>query len=231
MWQKLGLEKDIIVATVRSAVQLLLVGYVLLYVFNVRHPILIVLILCIMTTVAAWNAGARAKGIAGIRWRVGVAIGASEAVTMGLLLGLHIIEPTPQYIIPISGMIIGNAMVVSGLLLNQMKREAEVSRGEIEALLSLGATARQAFQKSLKRSVKASLIPTIDAMKTTGLVQLPGMMTGMIVAGANPVEAVRYQILIMFTITGAAALTSIVMSMISYKVWFTEDERLRPLAK
>ncbi|TDF99405.1 ABC transporter permease [Paenibacillus piri] len=227
MWQKLDLEKDILIGTIRSAVQLLLVGYVLQFVFNAQNPVLLVLILCAMILVASWNASGRAKGLTGIRWRIIAAIGVTEALTMGLLLALGIIEPTPQYIIPVSGIIIGNAMVVSGLFLNQMKREMHTSRGEIETLLALGATARQAIQESLKRSVKASMIPTIDGMKTMGLVQLPGMMTGMIVAGANPVEAVRYQILIIFTIIAAAAISSILLSMISYKLWFTEDEMLR----
>ncbi|MCR8634534.1 ABC transporter permease [Paenibacillus radicis (ex Xue et al. 2023)] len=227
MWQKLGLEKDIIIGTIRSAVQLLLVGYLLQFVFNANHPAFLILILCAMIIIAAWNASHRAKGVSGIRWRIILAIGITEGLTMGLLLTLGIIDPTPQYIIPVSGIIIGNAMVVSGLYLNQMKREIQTSRGQIETLLSLGATMRQAIQESLKRSVKASMIPTIDGMKTMGLVQLPGMMTGMIVAGANPVEAVRYQVLIVFTIIAAAALSSIVLSMISYKLWFTSDEQLR----
>ncbi len=140
----------------------------------------------------------RGKGLEGILWRIIFAVTTTEALTMVLLLRLHIIQPTPQYIIPISGMTIGNAMVVSGLFLNQMNREVQTSGGEIDALLSLGATPRQAIQQSLKRSIKSSMIPTIDGMKTVGLVQLPGMMTGMIVAGADPVEAVKYQILIMF---------------------------------
>lgn len=148
---------------------------------------------------------------------------------MGLLLGFHVIEATPQYIIPLSGMTIGNAMVVSGLLLNQMRREISTARGEIDTLLSLGATARQAVQDVMKRAVKASMIPTIDGMKTVGLVQLPGMMTGMIIAGADPVEAVRYQILIVFAFASSAAVTSIILSLLSYKLWFTKELRLQPM--
>ena len=146
---------------------------------------------------------------------------------MGLLLGLQIIEPTPQYIIPLSGMTIGNAMVACGLYLTQLKRESETARGEIETLLSLGATERQAVQDVLKRSVKFSMIPTIDAMKTVGLVQLPGMMTGMIIAGADPIEAVRYQILIMFTFTSSSAITSMILSLLCYKKLFTKDMILK----
>ncbi|RKN82072.1 ABC transporter permease [Paenibacillus ginsengarvi] len=225
--QKLGLEKEIAVGTIRSAVQLLLVGYVLHFVFDTNHPLFIVLIVAGMIAVAAWNAGSRAKHIPGIRLRIAVSLACTEAVTMALLLGFGIIDPTPQYIIPVSGITIGSSMIVCGLFLNQMKREMEASRGEIEALLSLGASARQAIRASVKRSVRSSMIPTIDGMKTVGLVQLPGMMTGMIVAGADPIEAVRYQILIMFVLASSAALTAMLLGRLSERLWFTKDECLR----
>ncbi|TBL69809.1 ABC transporter permease [Paenibacillus thalictri] len=230
LWQKLGLEKDIAVGTIRSAVQLLAVGYVLQFVFSTEQPLLLVLIVAVMITVAAWNAGMRGKGLPGIRWRIALAITVTELMTMGLLLGLRIIEWTPQYMIPISGITIGSAMIVSGLFINQMNREVQSVSGEIEALLALGATPRQAIHESLKRSVKFSMIPTIDGMKTVGLVQLPGMMTGMIVAGASPVEAVRYQILIMFVLSSSAAMTSILLALVSYRLWFTKEHRLRQRA-
>ncbi|WP_426452213.1 ABC transporter permease [Paenibacillus sp. S-38] len=227
VWQKLGLERDIAVGTVRSALQLLLVGYVLQYVFGSKHVLLVLLIVAVMIAVAAWNAGQRAKGLPGIRRRIALSLAATELLTAGLLAGLGIIEATPQYLIPISGITIGSAMIVSGLYLNQMRRELESSRGEIEALLSLGATERQALQDALKRSVRSSMIPTVDGMKTVGLVQLPGMMTGMIVAGADPVEAVRYQILIMFILAASAAVTSMLLSRLSYKLWFDRNGNLR----
>ncbi|WP_438431808.1 ABC transporter permease [Gorillibacterium sp. sgz500922] len=224
--QKLGLEKEIAIGTVRAAVQLFAVGYILEYVFRSRQPLIILLILAVMITVAAENARKRGKGLPGAFWRIMAAIAATETATMGLLLLLGMVKPEPQQIIPISGMIIGNAMVVCALYLNQMMREVEASRGEIEVLLSLGATVRQAVQDPLKRAVKASMIPSIDGMKTVGIVQLPGMMTGMIIAGASPLQAVRYQILIMFSFSASAALTSILLALISYGMWFSDDGRL-----
>lgn len=230
VWQKLGLERDIAIGTIRSAAQLLLIGYVLQYIFSAAHPVYLLAIVAVMIGTASWSAARRGQGLRGIGWRIVLAISATELLLMTLLLGLHIVEATPQYIVPLSGMTIGNAMVVAGLLLNQMKREVESSRGEIETLLALGASARQALQDVLKRSVRSSMIPTIDGMKTVGLVQLPGMMTGMIVAGADPVEAVRYQILIAFAFTGSAAITSILLGLLSYRLWFTDDLRLRRLS-
>ncbi|SFI34140.1 putative ABC transport system permease protein [Paenibacillus sp. UNC496MF] len=231
MRQKLGLERDILIGTVRAAVQLLAIGLVLQYLFRTRQPMLLVLVVAAMIAVAAWHASRRGRGLRGILARVAVSIAATEAMIMLLLLGLGIIGDTPQYIISISGMTIGNAMVVAGLYLNQMKRDVEASRGEIETLLALGASARQAIQLSLQRAVKASMIPTIDGMKTVGIVQLPGMMTGMIIAGADPLQAVRYQILIVFAFTSSAAVTSILLSLLSYKLWFTKDMRLRMPAR
>ncbi|OKP95333.1 iron export ABC transporter permease subunit FetB [Paenibacillus sp. P46E] len=227
IWQKLGLEKDIAVGTIRSAIQLLAVGYVLQFIFQAEHMIYVVLIIVFMIGVASWNAAKRGKGLPGLVWRIAVAILAMELLMMGILLGLHIIQATPQYIIPISGMTIGSAMVVSGLFINHLKHEMQQNKGEIETLLSLGATAQQAMQKVRARAVKFSMIPTIDGMKTVGLVQLPGMMTGMIIAGADPVIAVRYQILIVFSFTASAAITSMLLSMLIYRLFFTADLRLK----
>ncbi|OKP87755.1 hypothetical protein A3844_10130 [Paenibacillus helianthi] len=227
IWQKLGLEKDIAVGTIRSAIQLLAVGYVLQFIFQAEHMIYVVLIIVFMIGVASWNAAKRGKGLPGLVWRIAVAILAMELLMMGILLGLHIIKATPQYIIPISGMTIGSAMVVSGLFINHLKHEMQQNKGEIETLLSLGATAQQAMQKVRARAVKFSMIPTIDGMKTVGLVQLPGMMTGMIIAGADPVIAVRYQILIVFSFTASAAITSMLLSMLIYRLFFTADLRLK----
>lgn len=227
VWQKLGLEKEIAVGTLRSAIQLLAIGYVLQYIFQTEHVAYLLLIVFLMIVIASWNASKRGAGMGGILWRIAVSIAATEGLMMLMLLGLHIIEPTPQYIIPLSGMTIGNAMVVAGLFMNQLRREAQSSRGEIEVLLALGATAAQAVQEVRKRAVKFSMIPTIDGMKTVGLVQLPGMMTGMIVAGADPVEAVRYQILIVFSFTGSAAVTSMLLSMLCYRLLFTKGLQLQ----
>jgi len=226
VWQKLELEKEIAIGTIRAAIQLLVIGYVLQYIFRTEHTIYLILMVTIMIAVASWNAARRGAGMQGIIWRIALAITTTESLMMLLLLGLNIIKPSPQYIIPVSGMTIGNAMVVSGLFVNQLKREAQSSRGEIEVLLTLGATAGQALQEVRKKAVKFSMIPAIDSMKTVGLVQLPGMMTGMIIAGADPVDAVRYQILIVFSFAASAAITSMLLSVLCYRLLLTKDLQL-----
>lgn len=226
MKKKLLLEKDIFIGTIRASIQLIAIGYILNYVFATENIWLFFTIITIMILVAAHNGAKRGKGFRGAIWKIALCIFLIEIFVMIILLGLKIIEPTAQFIIPLSGMTIGNAMVVSSLFLTQLKRETEASREEIETLLALGASSKQALQSLFARSVKYSMIPTIDSLKTVGLVQLPGMMTGMIIAGASPIEAVKYQLLILFTHVGAAALTSIILSILFHRSVLTKDLRL-----
>ena len=225
MWFKLGLQKDIIIAAVRSTIQLLIIGYILKVVFHLQDPIFNILFIMLMIGVATQNASKRGKWLPYAWVRVLIAIAVTEVVAQGLLLGLKVVAPTPQYVIPISGMIIGNAMIASGLLLNRLYAETSSHRQEILTILALGGTPKQAVYDYVKQAVRASMIPTIDNTKTMGLVQLPGMMTGLIIAGADPVQAVRYQILIVFSIMASAVITSIVLGFISYPGLFNEYQQ------
>src|SRR5699024_5369465 len=137
-------------------------------------------------------------------------------LTQGILLGLKITPATPQYIIPISGMVVGNSMVLSILFLNRFTAEVETHQNETELILSLGGTPKQAIHRQLINSIKASTIPTIESQKTIGLVQLPGMMSGQIIAGANPVQAVQFQLLVLFLLLTTAVITSILLGFLSY---------------
>lgn len=225
-WQKVGLEKDIIIGTIRAAIQLIAVGYILHIIFTLETWYFIIMMLSVMIIIATFNAANKWKELKGFRLRIGLAITFTEIITMGLVIALGIVEPTAQYVIPISGMIIGNSMVVTGLFLNRMKSEMEMKLDEVKVLLALGATSTQAIKEVKENSVKASMIPIIDGMKTVGLVQLPGMMTGMIIAGASPIEAVRYQILIMYSLTASAAITSIILGMLIHGKLFNKSHQL-----
>lgn len=225
-WQKLGLEKDIVIGTIRAAIQLIAVGYVLHFIFAAKSWIFLALMISIMIVVATFNAAGKWRSLRGIHLRIGIALAISEILTMGLIIGLGIIEPTAQYIIPISGMIIGNSMMASGLFLNRLKGEMDSKIEEIKIYLSLGATSKQAAREVKSTTVKASMIPSIDAMKTVGLVQLPGMMTGMIIAGASPIAAVRYQLLIMYSLTSSAAVTAIILAILSHSLLFNQSHQL-----
>lgn len=226
-WQKLRLEKDMIIAVVRSTIQLLVIGYVLKFVFRSHNFIFTLLMICLMIGVAAQNASRRGKGMKGVFWAVVAGITATEAATQCILIVFHVIPFKPNYIIPISGMIIGNSMVVSGLFINRLLAEARGQRQRILVWLSLGAKPRLAVGSVLSEAVKASMIPTIDSAKTMGLVQLPGMMTGQIIAGADPIQAVRYQLLIVFAIIASAALTSLILALMLYPRLFNNRLQLQ----
>ncbi len=218
---KLQLEGDMLLSTIRAIVQLLAIGYVLEFVFSSNHPLFIICILLIMLVVAAQNSAKRGQGVPYVFLRVLFTISLVSALTIGMMLAFGMLQWKPQAVIPISGMIIGNCMIVSSLLLNQMRERSASMREEILVALSLGATSRQASERLTRDAIRAGMIPIIDAMKTVGLVQLPGMMTGLIIAGTSPIEAVRYQLLIMFSYTAASALTSIILGFLIYPTLFT----------
>lgn len=226
---KLELEKDTVIATVRSIIQLLVVGYVLKFVFEANSVIYILLMIALIIIVATLNARKNGKAIQGITWKIATTLIIIEVVTQGILLGFKIVPATAQYIIPISGMLIGNSMILSILFLNRFSSEIEASRDEIELILSLGGTPKQAIHKQLTDAIRASMIPTIESQKTIGLVQLPGMMSGQIIGGADPVHAVQFQLLIIFGLLTTATLSSILIGFLSYPTLF--NERMQILKK
>lgn len=168
----------------------------------------------------------KGKAIKGITWKLVLTFLSIQVLTQGILLGLQITPATAQYIIPISGMVIGNSMVLGILFLNRFTAEIEARKEEAELILSLGGTPKQAIHRQLITSIQASTIPTIESQKTIGLVQLPGMMSGQIIAGADPVQAVMFQLLILFLLLTTAIVTSIMLGFLSYPTLFNERMQL-----
>lgn len=222
----LGLEKDTLVATIRSIIQLLAVGYVLKFVFESDSLIYTFLMVTLMIVAATHNAQKKGAAIQGIVVKVAATLVFVEVLTQSILIGFNITPPTAQYIIPISGMVIGNSMVLSILFLNRFTAEVETHQDQTELILSLGGTPKQAIHRQLIQSIKASMIPTIESQKTVGLVQLPGMMSGQIIAGADPIQAVQFQLLIMFLLLTTAAVTSILLGFLSYPTLFNKRMQL-----
>ncbi|MEH7388016.1 iron export ABC transporter permease subunit FetB [Bacillus sp. JJ1521] len=218
----LGLEKDTTIAVVRSIIQLFAVGYILKFVFDTESLIYIFLMVVVMIVAATQNARKKGKGIKGITWKIAATLVFMEVLTQAILLGFHITPATAQYIIPISGMVVGNSMVLAILFLNRFTAEVDTHQEQTELILSLGGTPKQAIHTQLITSIKASMIPTIESQKTIGLVQLPGMMSGQIIAGASPVQAVQFQLLVLFLLLTTAAVTSIMLGFLSYPTLFNQ---------
>lgn len=223
---KLGLEKDTIIATIRAILQLLAIGYILKFIFDAESIVYLVLMITLMIFVATFNARKSGKAIKGITWKIAFTLIIVEIGTQSILLGFGIIPATAQYIIPISGMVIGNSMVITILFLNRFTAELNSHQDEVELILSLGGTPKQAIHRQLINAIKASMIPTIESQKTIGLVQLPGMMSGQIIGGADPIQAVQFQILILFAQLTSATASSILIGFLSYPTLFNERMQL-----
>lgn len=219
----LNLGKDTIIATVRSIIQLLIVGYILKFVFEGNQLIYILLMIALMIVAATLNARKKGESISGITWKIALTLLTVEIITMTVLVGFQVIPPTAQYVIPLSGMAIGNAMVLSILFLNRFKAEVTAYSDEVELVLSLGGTPKQAIHRQLIAAIKASMIPTIESQKTIGLVQLPGMMSGQIIAGADPLQAVQFQLLVLFMLLSSAAISSVLLGFLSYPTLFNQQ--------
>ena len=231
-WQGLGLERDIAVGTVRTFVQLLTVGFVLQRLFDASRWYWVVVALAIMTTVAGYNAMKRQSGAKqGLFAVMTAAIVTGGVITLILVIGVVLrVRPwyQPQYVIPIAGMIIGNSMTGAALVVNRFNSELTLRRSEVEASLALGATAREAAAGALRESLRAAMMPTINSMMTVGLVQLPGMMTGQIISGVSPLDAVRYQVVVMLMIAAATAVTAMTAAFGTLGVFFTPAQQLSP---
>src|SRR5690625_340267 len=160
------LFRSMIVATIRSIIQLLIVGYILKFVFNSNSFIYIYLMVLLMIVEATQNARKKGKRIKGITWKIDITLIVVEVLTQSILLGFQIVPATAQYIISISGMVIGNSMVLTILFLNRFTAEVESYQDETELILSLGGTPKQAIHRQLIQSIKASMIPTIHTPKT-----------------------------------------------------------------
>jgi putative ABC transport system permease protein len=230
-YQKLDLEKDIGIAVVRSFIQLTAIGFVISLIFSLKNLTYVMLLLAGMVLFASWTSSRRGKGITRAFTVSAVGIGIAAAATLGVLLTLQIVPPTARYLIPLGGMVIGNSMNTASLILSRIRDDVNAQRLNIEAALALGATSRQAISPILKTSLKSAMIPLIDATKTTGIIFLPGAMVGMIIAGADPLEAVRLQVVVLYMLLGSVSIAAIVVGLLSYRSFFTPRHQLRTPAE
>ena len=209
---RLNLERRLLIAAIRMVVQLLLVGLVLKALFAMTSPALTAAVVLVMIGFAGYEVTARLSRRLRGPWSYGIGAGsmlfAGVSVTVLALMTQLRPDPwyDPRYVIPLLGMILGNTMNGVSIALDRLLAGAVRERVAIEARLSLGQGFEQAMQGIVRDAVRAGLIPTINAMSAAGLVFLPGMMTGQILAGIPPIEAVKYQILILFLIAGATGL-------------------------
>ena len=227
LWMQLGVTKDLAIATVRTYVQLLALGLVLRWAFAADRWWWVVGILAIMTVAAARIILKRAPDapsglfLAAVTSMAVTGITVTFAVT-GLVIGA---DPwySPRYVIPIAGMVLGNSMTGIALSLERVFADLDARKDEIRAMTALGASPWEAAHPSVRAALRAGLIPAINAMAAAGIVFIPGMMTGQILAGADPVEATKYQIVVMLMVAAAEIVGAALAVLMSYRRRFSAD--------
>jgi putative ABC transport system permease protein len=229
---RLGLERTLLIAWARMAVQLAAVGFILKFAFEQGSLSITLALVAVMLLAASWEAMARQKYHIGDTWQHW-GIGASALLFSGLAGTLYAVtliiasDPwwSPRVFLPILGMVLGNALTGISLVLDTLTVSVRRERNAIEARLALGASRFDATHDALAAALRTAMMPIINAMAAAGVVSLPGMMTGQILAGADPVEAAKYQIMILCVLSGTTALGILLAGIAA--VWLLTDSRHR----
>jgi putative ABC transport system permease protein len=228
--QQLGISRDIVVAALRALVQLLAVGAVLAWLFAHAGVVGALLWVTGMTFVAANESRRRGRGLPRAFVAPFVGILAATTATLGVLLVGGVISTEPQVLVPIGGMVVSGSMQAASLTLASLRRSAVENRPAIEAALSLGLPADVAFARELRTAVRTALVPTVDQTRVVGLISLPGTMTGLIIAGVDPLQAIRYQIIVMYMLLAAWAVSALVTARVAQSAMFDDAQRLVEVA-
>ncbi|EFJ13012.1 hypothetical protein SELMODRAFT_120998 [Selaginella moellendorffii] len=220
--QRLQLEQEMVTSIARAFVQLALIGFILQFIFEQKNAVWIFVAYTFMVIVAGYTAGRRARHVPRSPYIAGISIFIGTGVTLALLLLLRVFPLTPRYMIPVSGMMVGNSMTVTGVAMKNLRDNLKMQMNQVETALALGATPSQAIKRPMKRTLILALSPVLDNTKTVGLISLPGAMTGLIMGGASPLEAVRLQMVVMNMLVGAATFSSLVAAYLSWQYFFTK---------
>lgn len=225
--EKLGMGKDIVWSVCRAIVQLVIVGFVLKSIFDVNNSWLTVLMVLFICVNAAINARKRGQNIDNAFAIAFTSIFSGTVITLTILVLSGAIAFVPMQVIPISGMIAGNAMVAVGLCFSNLNQRFRDNHQKVMEMLSLGASVKLASGRIIADSIRTAMIPTVDAAKTVGLVSLPGMMSELIFAGIDPLKAIKYQIMVTFMLICTASLSTISAVWLSYRRFYNARAQLK----
>ena len=232
--QGIGKEKEIIISTIRMTLQLIIMGYILVYIFDQSNVLVTILIFVVMVTFAIRNIFSRVKTFMNKRLRRIVVISmltGTVVTTFYFLLLVINLDPwyEPRYFIPIAGMVIGNSMTGIALGTERLLGEMKSRKQLVEGALMLGATPRDATMGITRDVFTSAIMPTINSMVGMGIIFLPGMMTGQILAGISPMVAIEYQIAIMLGILGAVSITLFMLTRLGYQTFFNKWSQLEDM--
>ena len=225
--QRLDLERSILWAAARAVVQLLAVGYALTWIIDPDRPVAIAWAwVAVMVVVAALIIRRRAPEVPGLLVLAIVSTAASAAVSLGVIFAFNIFPMEGRTVVPLAGMMIGNSLAATVVVSRRIIRDLADKRDEVEARLALGQPWQEASRPYVRDALRTAILPTIEQTKIVGLISLPGAMTGLILAGVDPANAVKIQAAVMYLVLGSVAATSSVIGIGLTRRLFTADHRL-----
>ncbi|MBS3277689.1 iron export ABC transporter permease subunit FetB [Staphylococcus aureus] len=223
----LHIIKDLIVATVRAVVQLIILGFLLHYIFKINDKWLLVLCVFVIIVNASWNTISRSSPVMHHVFLISfVAIFVGTALPLAGTIATGAIQFTANEVIPIGGMLANNGLIAINLAYQNLDRAFVQDGTNIESKLSLAATPKLASKGAIRESIRLAIVPTIDSVKTYGLVSIPGMMTGLIIGGVPPLQAIKFQLLVVFIRTTATIMSALIATYLSYGQFFNARHQL-----
>ncbi|HII1243454.1 TPA: ABC transporter permease [Staphylococcus aureus] len=223
----LHIIKDLIVATLRAVVQLIILGFLLHYIFKINDKWLLILCVLFIIINASWNTISRASPVMHhVFWISFLAIFIGTALPLAGTVATGAIHFTANEVIPIGGMLANNGLIAINLAYQNLDRAFVQDGTNIESKLSLAATPKLASKGAIRESIRLAIVPTIDSVKTYGLVSIPGMMTGLIIGGVPPLQAIKFQLLVVFIHTTATIMSALIATYLSYGQFFNARHQL-----
>ncbi|MDT3803880.1 iron export ABC transporter permease subunit FetB [Staphylococcus aureus] len=223
----LHIIKDLIVATLRAVVQLIILGFLLHYIFKINDKWLLILCVLVIIINASWNTISRASPVMHhVFWISFLAIFIGTALPLAGTVATGAIHFTANEVIPIGGMLANNGLIAINLAYQNLDRAFVQDGTNIECKLSLAATPKLASKGAIRESIRLAIVPTIDSVKTYGLVSIPGMMTGLIIGGVPPLQAIKFQLLVVFIHTTATIMSALIATYLSYGQFFNARHQL-----
>lgn len=223
----LHIIKDLIVATLRAVVQLIILGFLLHYIFKINDKWLLILCVLVIIINASWNTISRASPVMHhVFWISFLAIFIGTALPLAGTIATGAIQFTANEVIPIGGMLANNGLIAINLAYQNLDRAFVQDGTNIESKLSLAATPKLASKGAIRESIRLAIVPTIDSVKTYGLVSIPGMMTGLIIGGVPPLQAFKFQLLVVFIHTTATIMSALIATYLSYGQFFNARHQL-----
>ncbi|HDC8273687.1 TPA: iron export ABC transporter permease subunit FetB [Staphylococcus aureus] len=223
----LHIIKDLIVATLRAVVQLIILGFLLHYIFKINDKWLLVLCVFVIIVNASWNTISRSSPVMHHVFLISfVAIFVGTALPLVGTIATRAIQFTANEVIPIGGMLANNGLIAINLAYQNLDRAFVQDGTNIESKLSLAATTKLASKGAIRESIRLAIVPTIDSVKTYGLVSIPGMMTGLIIGGVPPLQAIKFQLLVVFIHTTATIMSALIATYLSYGQFFNARHQL-----